>query len=235
MSNMEGALRYAPSLLISTDCSAKPYKAIKPLSLYNVFWMFVFGSFIGYVVETLYCLAKTGIFENRSSMLFGPFNIIYGIGALALYIGLHKISNIPCVLLLGMVSGSVIEFIASWFQQTVFGSVSWDYSSLPLNIGGRISLLFALFWGVLAVLWVKCLQPLFERLILFTPKRIKKQITVCLIIFFVLNIAISIIAVARWEARLDGIPAANTLAVWIDGLFPDTFMEWVYANMMHIK
>lgn len=199
--------------------------------------MFIFGSFTGYAVETVFCLVTTGCFENRSSLLFGPFNIVYGIGALALYIGLHKVKNggIPFIFLFGMLAGTVVEFAVSWFQQTVFGSVSWDYSTLPLNIGGRVSLLFTVFWGILAVMWIKALQPTLEKLISLIRKRIGKRVFICLLIFMALNIAVSAIAIARWEARLDGIPAANTVVVWIDTLFPDTLMEWVYANMIHIQ
>ena len=235
MSAKSETMIYNPGMDVRVAYPAAISRTNERLSVYTVFWMFVFGSFIGFAVETLFALAKTGQLENRSSMLVSPFNIIYGIGAVALYVGLHKIKdNTLCVFLFGMASGTVVEFIASWAQEAAFGSVSWDYSHLPLHIGGRVSLLFTFFWGVLAVLWIKALQPLFLKGINAIPKRIGNKIAVCLLVFFVLDMAISVIAVARWGTRLDGVPAANMIVTWIDNLFPDAFMERVYYNMTHI-
>ena len=38
--------------------------------------------------------------------------------------------------------GSVIEYLLSWGQETLFGSTSWDYSRMPFNLDGRICLLY---------------------------------------------------------------------------------------------
>ena len=201
----------------------------------TIFWLFIFGSFMGYVVEMLFCFAKYGYFENRSSMLFSPFNVIYGFGALALYIGLHRVKdNLPLVFLFGMVSGTVVEFVASWGQEMAFGSVSWEYSDMTFQIGGRVSLRYTLYWGLLAVLWVKLLQPLFQKLIAAIPARLGKRLMIFLLIFLALDIAISVIAVTRWGMRMDGVPATNTVVLWIDHLFPDALMEWAYANMLYV-
>ena len=55
------------------------------------------------------------------------------------------------------------EYICSLGQEIVFGSVAWDYSSLPLNINGRVCLLYSIFWGVLGVGWVKLVMPLVDK------------------------------------------------------------------------
>lgn len=237
MSVKEETIGYAPSLGVSITYPAKSIGANKKIGYYTAFWVFVFGSVMGFVVETLWCFIRNGNYQCRSSMLFGPFNVIYGIAALVLYVGLHKAKNdkVHLVFIYGMVAGTAIEFIASWVQQSAFGSVSWDYSTLPLNLGGRVSLLYTIFWGLLAVLWIKTLQPMLEKLIFAIPKRIDKPLAVCLHVFLVLDIAISIIAVARWGMRLDGVPAANAVTAWLDNRFPDAFMERVYNNMLFVK
>ena len=38
----------------------------------------------------------------------------------------------------GFLVGSVVEYGCSWIQEALFGSRSWDYSSMPLNLNGRI-------------------------------------------------------------------------------------------------
>ena len=41
---------------------------------------------------------------------------------------------------------TAIEFIAGIFINIVFNLNVWDYSNLPLNICGQVSLLFSIFW-----------------------------------------------------------------------------------------
>lgn len=237
MTVKEESIQYTTDLDMHISYHTEATRVKESADLYTVFWMFIVGSVAGYVVETIFAFIKTGQYQNRSSMLVSPFNVIYGVGALVLYIGLHRISrkNTAHIFLFGMVSGTAIEYFLSWAQQAVFGTVSWDYSVLPLNIGGRVSLLFALFWGALAILWVKAFQPLLERMIAVIPKRIGKHIAVCLLIFLVLDVLISVIAVARWGARLDGVPAGSAVVEIVDRLFPNSFMEKVYYSMKHIQ
>ena len=46
------------------------------------FWVFVFGCVLGVAVEVLWCWLKTGTIESRSGLIYGPFNPVYGGGAL---------------------------------------------------------------------------------------------------------------------------------------------------------
>lgn len=51
------------------------------------------------------------------------------------------------------------------FTELVFGTVFWDYSDIPFNLGGRINLLYCFFWGIAAVIWLKILYPRLSALI----------------------------------------------------------------------
>ena len=51
------------------------------------------------------------------------------------------------------------EYVTGLFYEKVFRVSFWDYSHLPLNLGGRVCLLFALFWGVLALLVLHVIHP----------------------------------------------------------------------------
>lgn len=201
---------------------------------YKAFCMFVIGCVVGFVVETLFCLVTKGTVECRSSLVIGPFNTVYGVGALALYLCLGRLGkkNIVQLFLVGAVLGTVVEFLCSFLQEVVFGTISWDYSNMPLNIGGRVCILFTVFWGLLAILWAKLLQPLLEKLIALIPHRIARPLTCCLLVFFILNITVSVAAVARWGMRVDGVPATNIITTWIDRLLPNSFVEQIYPNMI---
>ena len=43
----------------------------------------------------------------------------------------------------------------SYFQELLFGTISWDYSNLWFNINGRTSLLHCTYWGIGGVLFMK--------------------------------------------------------------------------------
>jgi uncharacterized membrane protein len=200
----------------------------------KVFWIFLLGSVFGFIVETIWCVYRHGRIEFRSSMVFGPFTVIYGFGALVMYLGMSylKRNSFLEMIIFGAIAGTLVEFVCSYVQEKMVGSVSWDYSAKPFNIGGRVCLLYSVYWGVLAIAWSKGLQPIFEKLIKRIPARIFRPLTITLAVFIAVDIAISVAAVARWGMRLDGVPASGMITILIDSLFPNHFMETVYPNML---
>jgi len=221
----------------TVDSNKENSSAHKRIDISKAFWIFLIGSLVGFIVETIWCLLKNGTIESRSCLMFAPINAIYGIGALVLYTVGQCMTrkNILNIFIVGVIAGTVVEYLCSLFQETLFGSVSWDYSGVFLNIGGRVCLLYSVFWGLLAVLWFIAIQPIFEKLINKIPSRMYRPITLGILMFLVLVTVISIAAVARWGMRIDGLPAQNTLATMIDHLFPDKFMEHIYPNMVYVS
>lgn len=203
------------------------------LNIYKLLLICFIGSFAGVVIELLWCLITNGYLESRSGLVYGPFNLLYGAGAVALTICLYKFRNRGSWLsfLGGMVVGSIVEYVCSWGQEMLFGSRSWDYSHMPFNINGRICLLYSVFWGLLGVLWIKDLYPRIAKLLLKIPNHIGKIITWLLTAFFILNVFMSAVSICRWSQRVEGIEPANAFWEFIDERFPDERMERIYANM----
>lgn len=206
----------------------------KGLNGYKLLLVCFIGSFFGVIIEMLWCLVSRGYIESRAGLVYGPFNLLYGFGAVVLTVTLYKFRNRGAWIsfLGGIIVGSVVEYVCSWGQELVFGTRSWDYSKMPFNINGRICLLYSIFWGILGVLWIKNLYPRMAKLILKIPNREGKICTWVLLAFFVVNTVMSGIALTRWSQRNAGIPAANTFWQTIDERFPDERMEKVYANMV---
>ena len=207
------------------------------LNFYKLFWIFFVGCFLGVVIETLYCLVTRHHFESRQGLIYGPFNLVYGVGALAMTLGLYWLRGKRdlWVFLGGFVIGSAFEYICSLVQELLFGTVSWKYDHMPLNLNGRINVLYSMFWGILALLWVKNLFPLMTRLIEKIPNSVGKVLTWVLLVFMILNTVISAVAVARWTARASGVPPANAVEEFLDRHYTDEKMTWVYPNMMPAK
>ena len=206
----------------------------KGLNGYKLLLVCFIGSFFGVIIEMLWCLVSRGYIESRAGLVYGPFNLLYGFGAVVLTVTLYKFRNRGAWIsfLGGIIVGSVVEYFCSWGQEFVFGTRSWDYSKMPFNINGRICLLYSIFWGILGVLWIKNLYPRMAKLILKIPNRVGKICTWALLAFFVVNTVMSGLALTRWTQRNAGIPAANTFWQTIDERFPDERMEKVYANMV---
>ena len=59
----------------------------------KIFWVFIIGSLIGYVVEMIVGLVQNGHFVSRQGLVFGPFAQVYGIGILAYYFVVPKIKE----------------------------------------------------------------------------------------------------------------------------------------------
>ena len=131
-----------------------------------------------------------------------------------------------------MILGSVLEYFCSWAQEILIGSRSWDYSSVPFNINGRICLLYSVFWGILGVVWIKRVFPLVSSLIQKIPGKIAKPLTWACVVFFVVDLMVSGLALWRWSERLEGIPPKNIITETIDRRFDDERMERIFPNMV---
>lgn len=206
----------------------------KGVGLYKLLWVFYIGSFAGVVIELFWCLITNGYLESRSALVYGPFNPLYGAGAVALSLALYRYRNRGGWLsfLVGMVVGSLVEYLCSWGQEMILGSRSWDYSHLPFNLNGRICLLYSFFWGVLGFLWIKKIYPITSKWILKIPNRIGKVLTWVILVLFAINGAITCAALARWTQRMDGVPATNAYMQFMDAHFTDQRMERIFPNMV---
>ena len=205
----------------------------KGINFYKILLLLIIGSFAGVIIEMLFCLLKNGYIESRTCTIIGPFNIVYGIGAVCLSIFLYKYRNrgVWLSFIGGFVVGSIVEYFCSYFQELLFGSTSWDYSQFPFNLNGRICLLYSIFWGILGVFWIKDLYPLISKYILKISNKLGKILTISFTVFLIIDYAISGIVVYRWMNRQNDIPAKTSIEQKIDEYYPDEKMEKIYPNL----
>lgn len=199
----------------------------------KLFYIFVIGSFVGTVLETIWAVIVEGHFEFRVGMVYGPFIPVYGGGACFLTIVLYKLYKLNDTLIyaISAVVGATFEYICSWLQETFLGTVSWDYSNTPFNFNGRTNLMYALIWGFLGLVWVRYLYPFAAKLIEKIPKRAGSILTTFLIIFMIFNSVMSVAAVWRWEQRDDGIESQSSFEMYLDKYFDDDKMEMLFPHM----
>ena len=171
---------------------------------------------------------------SRSSVLYGPFSIVWGIGAVVLTVVLSRFAHKQdrYIFLIGALLGGVYEYACSVFTEVVFGTVFWDYSHMMFNIGGRTNLLYMIFWGILSVVWIKIVYPRLSNLIEKIPPLSGKIFTWVLVLFMICNALISAMAMARYTQRKDGIAASNIVEEFLDVTYQDELIEKVWPNMV---
>lgn len=204
------------------------------LGFSSLFLLFMTGSVLGFVIEGIWYRIKIGAWENHSAVVWGPFCIIYGIGVVAIYLlscWLHR-KNMLIQFLAFSLSGAVVEYFSGLFQELCFGSVSWDYSHHVLNIGGRVSLQMALFWGVLGILFIRCIFPYLSRLLDKLHGKLVTIVCLALAVFMVIDLLVSAAAVLRWRERQNEIHASNTIEIFLDEHYDDDTMRKIYPNML---
>lgn len=204
------------------------------INVYKIVWIFTIGSVLGYCVEMLWCYVRNGHFESRKGLIYGPISPVYGIGGVALTLLLYRFIDYNGIIIffISAVVGGVFEYLCSFFQEKLFGSVSWEYSSKALSINGRTSVEYSVFWGILGVFFLKDIYPLFDRFMnLFSYESIK-IITIIFLVFLIPDIIISSLAVRREVQRRRGKKAKNALERFLDKKYPDEFLKKIYPNMI---
>ncbi|MBR4027589.1 MAG: putative ABC transporter permease [Lachnospiraceae bacterium] len=210
------------------------YIFAKGICLDKMIWVFLISAFLGDLIEMVYCRLVGGVWMSRSSVLYGPFSIVWGLGAVVLTLVLSKFSDKEdrYIFTIGALLGGAYEYLCSLFTEIVLGTVFWDYSWMPFNIGGRTNLLYMVFWGILAVVWIKICYPKMSSVIEKLPALAGKIITWGLILFMICNASISALAMIRYTERKAGIEANNAVEVFLDTNYEDELIENVWPNMV---
>ncbi len=210
------------------------YTFAKGLCWDKLVWVFLCTSLLGYVIETFWCGLVDGQWMNRSSVLYGPFSFVWGLGGVVLTVTLQGLAekNDRYVFAAGFVIGGAYEYMCSMFTELVFGTVFWDYSGMPLNIGGRTNVLFCFFWGVLAVVWIKMIYPAMSKGIESLPALAGKIFTWIVVFFMLCNAALTSAAMLRYSTRAVQPEPANAFEEFIDRQYGDERIERRWPNMI---
>lgn len=170
----------------------------------QIFAYFIIYSIFGYLGETLFAFLAGGVIESRQSFLYGPFCAIYGLGAVVLVCGLQKFKKKNITLIIGgIILGALTEYMVSFIGEAVFGVKWWDYSNLPFNINGRICAAYSLMWGIVALVFVRFVNPKVDRFINLFPMRTLKTLTSIIMIFLLCDWLISSVALEIFYVRME--------------------------------
>ena len=122
---------------------------------------------------------------------------------------------------------------------SVFGSLffthtaSWDYSDRFLNIGGRTTIPYMMFWGLLGIALVKVVYPVLSNLIERIPVDLGNTLYVVLAVFMILNMLVSWTAIIRQTLRHNHVPPLTPVGEFYDHYYNDEYLRHYFPNMSH--
>jgi len=223
-----------------TKANEKQVKFAEGLCLKKLFFIFlvgsVFGAFYEEILHAVQVLWQTGEWDwsLRRGVIYGPFNVIYGFGAaVMIYLLMRKPYKLWEIFLMAAVLGGVVEYLISFLQEFFTHTASWDYSDRFLNIGGRTTIPYMMFWGVLGIVLVKVVYPVLSNLIERIPVEIGNTLYVVLVVFMILDMLVSWTAIIRQTLRHNNIPPFTPVGEFYDEYYSDDFMRHYFPNMSH--
>ncbi len=166
----------------------------------NLILLFIIYGLLGWCVEVLYVFALSGRLYNRG-FLHMPFLPIYAVGGIFITLALNPIYGPLNVYILGVVYTSILEYITSVVMERFFHTRWWDYSNIKFNVHGRICLRNSLLFGILGLIVIYGLNPIFEQLIISIPTAIKSSIINIFLIIFIFDLYITLHKVSNLPIR----------------------------------
>lgn len=217
--------------------AAKSNQTIRP-DIYVLLAVFIFGSVFGTVYEQVYVFALYRVWVNKSGLIYGPFNPLYGLAAAAIVLVFYRVNSLPKLYFLCALAGGVFEYFTHEFEQLIFGTYSWNYygkigaipSIVTHGATSGTTLPYMLYWGALGFVFVKGIYPFINKLITKRPKFLLRSLSVVTVLFFTANTFVTCAALVRQTQRHQGMEPTNAFWRVIDERFDDDFLREVYPT-----
>ena len=201
----------------------------------KVFILYVIGCMIGTYYEEILTFFRTNTWVSRQGIIYGPFNPVYGVGFFLFTVLLCR--NLKrkwyITYFYSCLLGGLTECALSMVSEYVFKVNAWDYSGMFLNILGRTTVPYMLFWGLGGLAFVKLVYPAFSALIEKLPARIGNKIMPTFMVFVIISHIFSYSALFRYGTRSEGKEATNVVEKVLDKYYPDEIMKEYYENSVH--
>ena len=174
---------------------------------------FMLFSFIGWVYECTFCTITNKKWSNRG-FLYGPICPIYGSGATLAMLIFSYVPSLSYespwwkIFLICMIGSAILEYTTSYVLEKKFHALWWDYSNLPFNLNGRISLPTAMAFGVAGIIVVKYILPVIEQIPIQNYPLATEAIAMLLMAMGGADLALTVASLTELIARMDSMEEA---------------------------
>lgn len=184
---------------------------LKDMAVSKYFIWFIIFSVAGWIFECVYCTVRRHHWQNRG-FLYGPLCPIYGVGLTSAMIAYNEIFDVPeggagypvwLIFLVCAVASAVLEFVTSWVLEKCFHATWWDYSDIPLNFQGRISLPTTCGFGIAGTVFVKLVFPLIGGAAVVGNSVAYEILSLILAILLGMDLALTIESLTRLLQRME--------------------------------
>ena len=160
-------------------------------NFFRWFLLFILYSNIGWLIEVIKTKFDDKKWVNRG-FLIGPYLPIYGISAIVMvnYLTYYK-GDIVTVFILALFICSFAEYMTSYVMEKLFNTRWWDYSDEKFNLEGRICLKNCFYFGLLGVLLVYVINPMFVRILNNINDGNLKIIGIIALVYFIFDYILS--------------------------------------------
>ncbi|MBQ9081116.1 MAG: putative ABC transporter permease [Clostridia bacterium] len=193
---------------------------------------YLLAGFLGTVWETFLVWVAADTFELRNASFISPFNFVYGSGFVLMVLCLHRIKNPFGLFFFGGLLGGATEYLLSWAEEIFFHSRSWNYEGLFLNIQGRTTVPYMIFWGVGCLLIMRYLYPVILRLLCKIPHRVMNVLAVIATVYIAIDLTLTASVLVRYALRRSGKTALTFIGREIDRMFPEEVIHRFFPNMV---
>lgn len=180
---------------------------------YNIatyFLLFIVYSIVGWLIEVTCKSIEAKKFINRGFMI-GPYCPIYGWGAIAITILLHRYTSDWIVLfLMSIITCGILEYATSYVMEKLFHARWWDYSRRKYNINGRICLETLIPFGILGLVIMYRTNPFILAQFTKLPEATLNIIAIILFVIFVIDGIISLMIVSNVRTTSTKLNKENT-------------------------
>ena len=171
--------------------------------LYQLFWLFLAFSFLGWCLEVAATAVRLGQYRDRGVM-HGPLCLVYGITGCLITIALRELSGGWFFLFLfSALYATVVEWIAGHLLEHYSHTRWWDYSDFPFNIGGYICLEFCLLWGVGTLVVMRIVHPVVAGLVDMVPPFVGFVVMCVLYAVYAADVVVTAFAASGLAKTLD--------------------------------
>lgn len=194
----------------------------------KIFVFFVLGCIIGTYYEEILWFIRFHEKVDRQGVFYGPFSPIYGLGISIFVIFLGRNAEKRSWLKTWAWSaliGGCTEYATSLIAEKIFGSTIWDYSNIPLNINGRTTLPFMVFWGLGGMVLMKLVYPFVSKWIEKIPYKVGQVVFYIALVLMIIDLVLSYGAMGRRAMRDQGMPPKTFIGQFFDRVYPDEYID----------
>ncbi len=201
--------------------------------------MFTIISFIGFLIETVYCSINEGKLVDRGFLTL-PLCGLYGTAVLFLdvilgnpidnrFLTYLKNKKIPkwlgiilsifSYVVLSAIIATTIELVVGVFFDKVANTKLWDYSAISYNLDGYICLPFSIIWGFLCTFIMAAVFYPIEKQVVKIKEKPLIIIGTVMVAVIAVDLAFNFIYLSVTGSHFDVVYYLNTIKNALSGYF----------------